>query len=147
MDRVGLAHPRDPAQHGEPVEHVLEREEAGGALAAWRGVRALAGLIITLVGIAVFLLPALLHGRDPLALALVAGAAILMVVVPLVHGVNWKSASALAGTLTSVAETAMTVPTAMSMAALLLRMCSSPVSVRVTAQTCSAAMLDDDTEC
>lgn len=74
--------------------------------AAWRGVRALAGLIITLVGIAVFLLPALLHGRDPLALALVAGAAILMVVVPLVHGVNWKSASALAGTLIALAVAA-----------------------------------------
>ncbi|GAB3695458.1 YibE/F family protein [Corynebacterium nasicanis] len=74
--------------------------------AAWRGVRALAGLLLTLVGIAVFLLPALLHGRDPLALALVAGAAILMIVVPLVHGFNWKSASALAGTLIALAVAA-----------------------------------------
>lgn len=69
------------------------------AFAAWRGVRALAGLLITLAGIGVFLLPALLHGGNPLLLALVAGSAILMIVVPLVHGLNWKSASALGGTL------------------------------------------------
>lgn len=69
------------------------------AFAAWRGVRALVGLVITLAGIAVFLLPALLHGGDPLLLAVVAGAAILIIVVPLVHGLNWKSASALGGTL------------------------------------------------
>lgn len=67
--------------------------------AAWRGVRALVGLVVTLAGIAVFLLPALLHGGNPLLLAVVAGAAILIVVVPLVHGLNWKSASALGGTL------------------------------------------------
>ena len=76
------------------------------AFAAWRGVRALVGLAITLLGIAVFLLPSLLHGRDPLALAVVAGAAILMIVVPLVHGINWKSASALAGTLIALAVAA-----------------------------------------
>lgn len=74
--------------------------------AAWRGVRALVGLVVTLLGIGVFLLPALLHGREPLALAVVAGSAILMVVVPLVHGVNWKSASALAGTLIALAVAA-----------------------------------------
>ncbi|MCS5480556.1 YibE/F family protein [Corynebacterium sp. YIM 101645] len=67
--------------------------------AAWRGFRALIGLVITMVGIGVFLLPALLHGGSPLGLALVAGSAILIIVVPLVHGVNWKSASALGGTL------------------------------------------------
>lgn len=69
------------------------------AFAAWRGFRALIGLVITMVGIGAFLLPALLHGGNPLALAIVAGSAILIIVVPLVHGLNWKSASALGGTL------------------------------------------------
>ncbi|GAB2498093.1 YibE/F-like protein [Corynebacterium atrinae] len=67
--------------------------------AAWRGFRALIGLVITLFGITVFLIPGLLHGGPALPFALVSGSAILMVVVPLVHGLNWKSASALGGTL------------------------------------------------
>ena len=48
--------------------------------AAWRGVRALV-TVVTLLGIGVFLLPALLHGREP-SRAGGRGAAILMVVVP-----------------------------------------------------------------
>lgn len=67
--------------------------------AALRGVRALVGLVITLGVIAGFLLPALVHGGAPLPLAVVAGSAILFLVVLLVHGFNWKSCSALAGTL------------------------------------------------
>lgn len=67
--------------------------------AAWRGIRALIGLAITLIGITIFLIPGLVHGGPALPLALVSGAAILMIVVPLVHGLNWKSASALGGTL------------------------------------------------
>lgn len=69
------------------------------ALALWRGVRALIGLVLTLVIIAIFTLPALLVGKDPLLIAVVSGSAILFPVVFLVHGLNWKSASALGGTL------------------------------------------------
>lgn len=75
--------------------------------AAWRGVRALVGLGVTFAGIALFLLPALARGGDALALAIVTGAAILIVVVPLVHGVNWKSASALGGTLIALGIAAL----------------------------------------
>ncbi|RNE49969.1 YibE/F family protein [Corynebacterium alimapuense] len=75
--------------------------------AMWRGVRALLGLVITLGGIAIFLLPALLNGGNGLVLALVAGSAILMIVVPLVHGLNWKSASALGGTLIALGAASM----------------------------------------
>jgi len=75
--------------------------------AAWRGVRALGGLVVTFAGIALFLLPSLARGGDPLALAIVTGAAILIVVVPLVHGVNWKSASALGGTLIALGIAAL----------------------------------------
>lgn len=80
--------------------------------AALRGVRALLGLVITLAVLGVFLLPALVHGGAPLALAVVAGATILFLVVLLVHGFNWKSCSALAGTLISLGIAAWLAATA-----------------------------------
>lgn len=69
------------------------------ALAMSRGLRALVGLAVTLVIISLFTLPALLLGEDPLLIAVVSGSLILFPVVFLVHGLNWKSASALGGTL------------------------------------------------
>ncbi|MGP6175285.1 YibE/F family protein [Corynebacterium sp. A21] len=70
--------------------------------AALRGLRALVGLAITLGVLGIFLLPALVHGGPALPLAVVGGSAILFLVVLLVHGFNWKSCSALAGTLISL---------------------------------------------
>nr|WP_231598947.1 YibE/F family protein [Corynebacterium occultum] len=70
--------------------------------AALRGVRALVGLVITLMILGVFLLPALVHGGPALPLAVVGGSTILFLVVLLVHGFNWKSCAALAGTLLSL---------------------------------------------
>ncbi|KQB83304.1 YibE/F family protein [Corynebacterium oculi] len=67
--------------------------------AGWRGFRALIGLAVTLAMIGFFLLPALASGRDSALLAVITGALVLLVVVPLVHGLNWKSAAALGGTL------------------------------------------------
>ena len=67
-----------------------------------RGVLSLIGLGITLAAVMGFLVPALLRGGDSVALAITAGAAILFPVLFLVHGINWKSASALAGTLTTM---------------------------------------------
>ena len=67
--------------------------------AGWRGVRALVGLGVTLGMIGAFLLPALASGHDSALLAVITGALVLLVVVPLVHGLNWKSAAALGGTL------------------------------------------------
>ncbi|WP_080791681.1 YibE/F family protein [Corynebacterium pacaense] len=75
---------------------------AMGVFAAWRGLRALFGLVLTLGIVGYFLLPGLARGLDPLWLALVCGAAILILVVPMVHGLNWKSAAALAGTLVAL---------------------------------------------
>ncbi|WP_257159809.1 YibE/F family protein [Corynebacterium cystitidis] len=69
------------------------------AFAWWRGARALLGLVVSLLVIVVFLLPALLHGGAAVPLAVVAGAAIMFMTVPLVHGINWKSAATLGGTL------------------------------------------------
>lgn len=79
---------------------------AMGAFAAWRGLRALVGLVVTLGIVSAFLLPGLARGFDPMWLALVCGAMILLIVVPMVHGLNWKSAAALAGTLVALALSA-----------------------------------------
>ncbi|AGG67813.1 YibE/F family protein [Corynebacterium callunae] len=80
---------------------------AMGAFAAWRGVRALFGLVLTLGIVAAFLLPGLASGHDAMWLALTCGAAILIIVVPIVHGLNWKSAAALAGTLVALVLSAV----------------------------------------
>ncbi|WP_130839986.1 YibE/F family protein [Corynebacterium neomassiliense] len=69
---------------------------------AWRGVRAIVGLAITLGVIAVFLLPALARGGNPVTLAITACAAVLYLVLFLVHGMNWKTASSLGGTLVAM---------------------------------------------
>jgi len=76
------------------------------ALATWYGLRSLIGLAYSLGVIVVFLVPALLHGEPAIPLAVTAVSAIIIVSVPLVHGINWKSASALSGTLVSILITA-----------------------------------------
>ena len=69
------------------------------AFAAWHGVRALIGLAFSLGVIFAFLVPALIDAHNPLWSALVACSAIILFAVPLVHGLNWKSASAVGGSL------------------------------------------------
>ncbi len=67
--------------------------------AAWHGVRSLIGLGLSLAAIFYYLIPSLIEGHSPLLVAMVTSAAIIFVVVPLVHGLNWKAASALGGAL------------------------------------------------
>lgn len=73
------------------------------AFAAWHGVRAIIGLGLSLGIVFSFLIPALIAGTNPLWVALAACTAIVLLAVPLVHGVNWKSASAVGGSLTALA--------------------------------------------
>ncbi|WJY68618.1 YibE/F family protein [Corynebacterium auris] len=75
-------------------------------IGGWRGVRALVGLAFTLLLLFFFLVPALLRGGPPVTLAVVSGAAILFPVLFLVHGWNWKAASALGGTLVALVAAA-----------------------------------------
>ncbi|MEV0295803.1 YibE/F family protein [Nocardia sp. NPDC050710] len=72
------------------------------AVARWRGLRALLGLIFAFAVLVLFLLPALLDGKPAIPVALVAGSVILYVVLYLAHGVNLRTSSALLGTLTSM---------------------------------------------
>lgn len=72
------------------------------AIGVLRGLLSLIGLAITFTAISVFLLPGLAHGGSPLLLALTCGSAILFLTLFLVHGISWKTTSALAGTLSAL---------------------------------------------
>jgi uncharacterized membrane protein len=76
------------------------------AVARWRGVTALIGLVIAYLVLSYFLLPALLDGRSPVMIALVGGSAILLVVLYIAHGVSYRTTTALLGTLCALGFTA-----------------------------------------
>ena len=71
-------------------------------VARGRGLRALVGILVAFLVLAVFLLPALRDGGPALPLALVASATILFVVIYLAHGVSMRTSAALLGTLTAM---------------------------------------------
>ncbi|MBW3579961.1 MAG: YibE/F family protein [Actinobacteria bacterium] len=72
-------------------------------LGRWKGLRALLGLGASLVVLTTFVLPAILAGSDPLAVALVGSAVIATFALYLAHGVNAWTTTALVGTLASLA--------------------------------------------
>src|SRR5262249_19430608 len=72
------------------------------AVARWRGLRALVGIVVAFAVLVVFLLPALRDGAPAIPVALVAAAAILYAVIYLAHGVNLRTSAALLGTLASL---------------------------------------------
>jgi len=71
----------------------------------WRGVGALAGMAVSLAVLIVFLLPALLEGRNPVLVAVVGAAAIAFVALFLAQGVHVSTAVALLGTIAGLAVT------------------------------------------
>ncbi|MCD5421728.1 YibE/F family protein [Rhodococcus pyridinivorans] len=77
------------------------------AIARWRGLRALIGLVVAFGVLVVFMLPALLDGKPAVPVALVGGALILYAVLYLAHGVNLRTSSALLGTLASMVVAAL----------------------------------------
>ena len=72
------------------------------AVARWRGLRALAGIVVAFAVLVVFLLPALRDGAPAVPAALVASSAILFAVIYLAHGVSLRTSAALLGTLTAM---------------------------------------------
>ena len=72
------------------------------AVARWRGLRALIGIVVAFLVLVGFLLPALRDGAPAVPVALVAAAAILYAVIYLAHGVNLRTSAALLGTLSSL---------------------------------------------
>ena len=72
------------------------------AVARWRGLRALIGIVVAFVVLVMFLLPTLRDGAPALPVTLVASAAILFAVLYLAHGVSLRTSAALLGTLTAM---------------------------------------------
>ncbi len=77
------------------------------ALSRWRGLAALAGLAVSLTVLVRFVLPAILEGSDPLAVALVGGATIMFLALYLAHGVNAATTTAVFGTIASLLLTGL----------------------------------------
>lgn len=72
------------------------------AVARWRGLRALIGIVVAFAVLVLFLLPALRDGSPAIPVSLVASAAILYAVIYLAHGVSLRTSAALLGTLASL---------------------------------------------
>jgi uncharacterized membrane protein len=75
--------------------------------ARWRGALSLAGLALTLAIVLVFVVPAILDGEPPLAVAVVGSLAVALVTIPLAHGRGPKSLAAVLGTAASLMLTAL----------------------------------------
>lgn len=72
------------------------------AVARWRGLRALVGIVVAFAVLMLFLLPALRDGAPAVPVSLVASGAILYAVIYLAHGVSLRTSAALLGTLSAL---------------------------------------------
>ena len=66
------------------------------------GVAALAGLALSLLVLVRFVLPAILEGASPIAVAIIGSATIMFAALYLTHGVNVRTSTAVLGTLASL---------------------------------------------
>lgn len=74
-------------------------------VARWRGVAALIGLGLTWLILVQFVIPAILDGQSPLAVAIAGSSLIMFVLLYLAHGINARTSTALIGTLVCLALT------------------------------------------
>ena len=72
-----------------------------------RGALSLLGLGLSLVIIIAFIVPAILSGEPPFAVAVAGALAVMLVTIPLAHGIGAKSLAAMLGTTTSLLLTAV----------------------------------------
>ncbi|MDR1441150.1 MAG: YibE/F family protein, partial [Bifidobacteriaceae bacterium] len=119
-DRVKLMNLPAAAQNGSPyvfadfVRHwpliilALTFGVIVFAVARWKGLVAIVGLVLSLLVIWQFLLPALLTGKNPLLAGLVTSSAVMFIVVYLAHGISVKTTTALLGTFAGIAVVTMT---------------------------------------
>ncbi len=77
------------------------------ALSGMRGFAALVGLGISLFILLAFVLPAILEGKSPIAVAAVGSAAIMFAALYMAHGVNVRTTTAVLGTLVSLLLTCL----------------------------------------
>jgi uncharacterized membrane protein len=81
-----------------------------------RGLRSLIALVISMVVLATFMLPAIAQGASPLIVALVGASAVMFVALYLSHGINVRTTSAVIGTLASLTITGLLAAVAVSAA-------------------------------
>ncbi|MCW2871985.1 YibE/F family protein [Actinacidiphila oryziradicis] len=67
-----------------------------------RGLMALVALVISFAVLTLFILPAILHGDNPLLVAVIGGSAIMLIALYLSHGLNARTSVAVIGTLCSL---------------------------------------------
>lgn len=77
------------------------------AVARWRGLFAIVGIAVTVLALIKFMLPAFLAGENPLPVAIVGSAGIMLVVLYLAHGISIRTTAALFGTFAGLAITAI----------------------------------------
>jgi hypothetical protein len=77
------------------------------AVGRLRGLRAIIGLTVSFLVIFKFVIPAVLDGRSPIGVALTGALAVMLVTIPLVHGLGAKSIAATLGTALSLLATAL----------------------------------------
>ncbi|HEX2088552.1 MAG TPA: YibE/F family protein [Actinomycetota bacterium] len=117
-DKVVAGKPRNPQPGFEYTVVDRQRKEpllwlgvlfAGAVLllGRLRGAASLAGLAASIGVLLAFVVPAILDGRNPVAVALVGASAIAFLALYLSHGVNTRTTLALLGTLGGLAVTAV----------------------------------------
>jgi uncharacterized membrane protein len=75
-------------------------------LGRFQGVRALAGLALSLIVLLKFVVPAILDGRNAVLVALTGAAVVMLLALYLAHGINERTTIAVLGTFASLALTA-----------------------------------------
>jgi uncharacterized membrane protein len=75
------------------------------ALSRLHGLLSLVGVIVSIGFLIVFVMPAILEGSNPLAVSIVASAAIMFLTLYLAHGVNARTTTAILGTMAALALT------------------------------------------
>jgi uncharacterized membrane protein len=115
--RVSLAVTEQP---GLPPSYLIQDLERGrpmlilvalfvGAVVAfgrWQGIRSLVGLGLSFVVIVGFVVPAILRGHSPVAVAVTGAMAIMLVSLYLSHGIGPKTTAAVVGTALALGLTA-----------------------------------------
>ena len=76
------------------------------AFSRLRGALSLVGLAASLAVILLFVVPAILNGEPPVAVAIAGSLAVMLITIPLAHGIGAKSVAALLGTTASLLLTA-----------------------------------------
>ena len=71
----------------------------------WQGLRALAGLVASLGIVVFFVVPAILEGSSPTVVAFFGALAIMLITLPVAHGVGPKTIAASLGTTASLVLT------------------------------------------